>query len=1212
MSDSSPGPIDHARLKGLVRPAKWAAGVLLAVAVIGFGVVPPVARHYAVKILNESTGRTVSIEGVSFNPFTLAVEVRGAKVMEPDGVTPGLAFEQLGANLELESVVRGGPVLHALSLAGLRLKLVRMAEGRHNWSDVIERLAARPATEGESRFSIGNIQLVDGQVSIDDQVEGLQHELTEINVGVPFLSNLPVKVDVFVEPSLSAVLNDQPLVLAGRSKPFSNDRETVLELSLKDFQLAPWLPYLPFEPAFKLSSGSLATDLAVAFSQPSDLSPTIALKGQVRIDKLVVRDKADNQVVSVGEFELELADVQPLVNRFHFSKLRLAKPELDLVRLADGGINLQQLLPLQEPVKQSASSKSKQRRATAATPAAETEVLPASRGEAKKLDFLLASARLRDGVVRFEDRTLAGPFRARVESINFDLRDLSSTGDMPAEIRLDYVTDGGEKFSHQESLRLEPFELDGNVTIEQLKPARYAPYFALALPGADVRGGTIDGTVRYTLALNEGELQGAINAETLALSDFVLGLDGNKTHAVKVPQLLASNAQVDLTERKISVAGLEVKGASVSVIRQRDGRIDLMALAGPSAPAGKGASKRGAGDAPWSVNVVKLVLEGASVRLEDRSAGKPVVLVAEGIALKVDNFSTDKGAALALELESRINKGGKLGAIGTVVLDPLKTSLKLDLRSVDLLPLQPYVLEQTRIAISRGNVSTKGTLVLEAARDGSVKTQFTGDLSVANFASVDRQSATDFVRWRNLNVRGVVLKLAPFALDVRDIALNDFYTRLILSEEGKLNLREIQPGTEAADVELQKAEAALADAQGPIQPMPRIRIGRIDVKGGNIAFSDRFVRPNYDANLTGMAGSLIGLASDPGTIAKLSLLGKVDNSAPVSVEGELNLFRQDQYLNIGASVKDFELTSLSSYSGKYVGYGIQKGKLSAELVYRIEDRKLSATNRIFLDQLTFGEAVDSPDAVNLPVQLAVSLLKNGRGEIDLNLPVSGTMDDPEFSVFGLVMRALFNLVGKAVTAPFSLLGAAFGGGEELSKLEFDPGVSRPGAPQVEKLTVLATALIDRPALRLDVTGLADPATDLEGIRKAKLLDQVRAVKLKALIKRGESAPSLEEIELSAQEYPDLLAQVYDDAEIKKPRNLIGFAKRLPVPETEALLLADVKVGDEDIKALALQRAQRAREWLVDEGKVSPERVFLVAPTAAQVSAGGRLVHFSLR
>lgn len=1206
MSDSSPGPIDHVRLQRGVRMVKWVAGVLLVVAVIGFGVVPPVARHYAVKILSDSIGRTVSIEGVGFNPFTLATEVRGAKVMEPDGVTTGMAFEQLRANLELESLVRGGPVLHELSVAGLRLKLVRMADGRHNWSDVIERLAARPATEGELRFSVGNIQLVDGQVSVDDQVEGLQHELTAINVGVPFLSNLPVKVDVFVEPSLSAQLNGQPLGLAGRSKPFSDDRETVLELSLKDFQIEPWIPYLPFEPAFKLSSGSVGTDLAVAFSQPVGMSPTIALKGLVRIDKLVVRDNADNQVVSVGELELELADVQPLVNRFHFSKLRLAQPEIDLVRLADGGINLQQLLPQQKPVKKSTSKKSKQRRTTAAAPASGAEGVPAPAGTENKFDFLLASARLRDGVVRFEDRTLASPFRARIEAINFDLRDLSSTGDMPAEIRLDYVTDGGAKFSHQDRLRLEPFELDGSVTIEQFQPGRYAPYFALALPGAEVRGGRLDGAVHYTLALKDGELQAAVDTETLSVNDFVLGLSGRKTHAVQVPQLLVSNAQVDLTERKIKVAGLEVKGASVSAIRQRDGRIDLMALAGSPTPAAKGAG------GAWSVNVEKLALDGASLRVEDRSAGKPVVLVADGIALKVENFSTDKGVALALELESRINKRGKLGAVGTAVLDPLKTSLKLDLRRVDLLPLQSYVLEQTRIAISRGDVSTKGTLVLEAARDGSLKGQFRGDVAVANFASIDRQIATDFVRWGILDVRGVDLKLGPFALDVRDVALKNFYTRLILSEEGKLNLREIQPGAEAAAAEQQKAEAALADAQRASQPMPRIRIGRIEFKGGNIAFSDRFVRPNFDANLTGMAGSLIGLASDPDTIAKLSLLGKVDNAAPVSVEGEFNPFRQDQYLNIGASVKDFELTSLSSYSGKYVGYGIQKGKLSAEFVYRIEDRKLSATNRVFLDQLTFGEAVDSPDAVNLPVQLAVSLLKNGRGEIDLNLPVSGTMDDPEFSVFGLVVRALVNLVGKAITSPFSLLGVAFGGGEELSKLEFDPGVARPGEPQVEKMTVLAKALIDRPALRLDVTGLADPATDLEGIRKAKLLDQLRAVKLKALIKRGESAPSLKDIELSEQEYPDLLAQVYDDADIKKPRNLIGFAKRLPVPETEALLLASIEVGDEDIKALALRRAQRAREWLVDTGKVPPERVFLVSPTAEQVSAGGRLVHFSLR
>lgn len=1210
MPDSTPGPIVKARLQRLVRPAKWAAGVLLAVAVIGFGVVPPVARHYAVQILGDALGREVSIERVGFNPFTLTAEVHGARVMEADAVTPGLSFDRLRANLELESIVRGGPVLHELSVAGLQLKLVRMAEGRHNWSDVAERLAAQQDSDKEARFSVGNIQLGDARIAIDDQVEGLQHELSAINVGIPFLSNLPVKVDVFVEPTLSAQLNGQALGLSGRSKPFSTDRDTVLELSLKDFELAPWLPYLPFEPAFKLLSGRLGTELAVSFRQPGDGSPSVSLSGQTRIDKLIVHDKADHQVISIGELELELADVQPLANRFHFSKLRLAQPEIDLVTLADGSINLRQLLPQPKPAPRTAPTGSR-RRGGAAAPAADPATAgggsPPAQAHLDEIDFLLASARVRDGVIRFEDRSVAGPFRTRIEAINLDLRDLSTTGDMPAEIRLDYATDAGEKLSHQDSLRLNPLELEGNLTFEQLQAGRYAPYLARALPDAELRSGRLDGAIHYKLALTGGELVADGNAEALTLSDFELGLKGSKTSAVRIPQVLVSNAQLQLAERKLTVGGLEVKGASVSAIRQRDGRVDLMALAGAPTPARKTTSN----DAPWSVTVGTLGLEGASVRIEDRSAGKPVVLLASGIALNVENFSTAKGAALTLQLDSLINKGGKLGATGTVVLDPLKASMKLDMRGVDLLPLQPYVLEQTRIAIARGKLTTKGMLILEAARDGSLKGEYKGDVEVANFASVDRRSATDFVRWRALNIRGANVTLAPFALDIRAIALNDFYTRLILDEEGKLNLREIQPGAEAEQDERQKAEAALADDSSQDKPMPRVRVGRIDVKGGNIAFSDRFVRPNYDANLTGMAGALSGLSSDPDTIAKLTLLGKVDNSAPVSIEGEFNPFRQDQYLNIGASVKDFELTSLTTYSGKYIGYGIQRGKLSAELTYRIEDRKLAATNRIFLDQLTFGDAVDSPDAVNLPVHLAVSLLKNGRGEIDLDLPVSGTMDDPEFSVFGLVMRALFNLVGKAVTSPFALLGAAFGGGEELSQLEFDPGVARPGVAQQEKLALLAKALNDRPGLRLDVAGLSDPTSDPEGIKRRKLLDQVRAVKLKAMIKRGESAPSLETIELSEQEYPELLQEVYDDAEIKKPRNLIGMAKRLPVAEAEALLLANVEVGDEDLKALALQRAQEVRAWLVDTGKVPAERIFLVAPPE-QVTTGGRQVHFSLR
>nr|MBP8217551.1 DUF748 domain-containing protein [Thauera sp.] len=720
------------------------------------------------------------------------------------------------------------------------------------------------------------------------------------------------------------------------------------------------------------------------------------------------------------------------------------------------------------------------------------------------------------------------------------------------------------------------------------------------------------------------------------LRDFALLLKGAKAPAIKVPELDVRSVSVDLAGRNVRLGGLDLKGAAVSAVRLKDGSFDIVkALVPEPAPAGKGAKRDAAakGGPDWVVAVDKLALKSASVRLEDRSVRRPVVTTVDNIDFELDGFTTAKGSTLQFKLDSRFNQRGKIAASGPLTLEPLKADLRLDLRNVDLLPLQPYVLEQTKIAISRGNVTTQGRLNLQTGRRGQILARFNGDVGVANFASVDRLNATDFLRWRTLRVGGIDARLEPFSLAIKRVALDDFYTRLILDDQGRLNLREIggvtgdeppPPPKAAAPVTVGSeanpmGEAAPA-AEGtrtvevapPSAPPPPIRIDRVEIKRGNVAFSDRFVRPNYDANLTDLAGTLTGFSTAADAIAKLDLTGKVDKSAPLSIAGEFNLFRQDSHLDIIAKVTDFELTGLSSYSGKYVGYGIAKGKLSAELNYKIEDRKLTATNQIFLDQLTFGDKVDSPDAVNLPVQLAVSLLKNSRGEIDLRLPVSGTLDDPEFSIFGLVLKMFFNLIGKAITSPFALLGSALGGGgEELSQLTLAPGSAQPGEAQQGKLKTLAQALVDRPALKLDVIGRADPATDLDGLRQVALDNAVRAQKLKAMIARGEDAPSLEDIEVGADEYPALLEKAYKAADFKKPRNMIGLTKDIPVPEMEALMRANVKVGDAELRALAQQRAQAVREWLAGEGAVPGERIFVLEPKVEAAAEGGQ-VQFSLR
>ena len=1254
------------RRKGM-RRTLWTVAILLALSAAAYLAVPPVARHYTQKLLGETLGREVVVERVLINPFRLTAEVGGLRIMEADGSTEALGFESLRANLELESVLRKGIVLHELALDKPRVHLALEADGRHNWTDVLERIAAlggeEPAEDvPPTLFSIGNIRISDGLVRVDDRVRGITHELSELGVGVPFVSNLPVRVDVFVQPSLSAKLNGDALLLNARTKPFAESQETILDVALKEFDLTPWVAYLPIEPRFRLPSALLTTNVELSFSQQADGAPVLSLRGPLQVDRLVLQDRDGAPVASADEVELEFADVQPMIGRWHFTRLRLARPEIDLVRLKDGGLNVLGLIP--PPAAEGARKNGKAASATvdkAAAPvakepvepavaAAQAGTPPAVSADGKTVadasaaapaapagpDFLLALMRIRDGVLRFEDRSLAEPFRARIEAINLDMRDLATEGELPAEIRLDYVSDAGEKFTHEDVLRLSPFQYSGSLQFESIRLPRYAPYLAAAMPGASIGEGSLSGGAQYRVTLGkDGAPAVEVSSEALALRDFALVLKGAKTPALSLPALDVRSATVDLAGRSVRIGGVELKGAAVSAVRAKDGEFDLVkALVPPPGKADKPAAPAAKvkAEPDWVVAVDKLALRGASVRLDDRSVARPVVTTLEGIDFELDGFSTEKGDSIQFKLDSRLNKRGKVAASGPLTIAPLKADLALDLRSVDLLPLQPYVLEQTKIAISRGNLTTKGRLKLDTDRRGKLLASFNGDVGVANFASVDRLNATDFLRWRTLAIGGIDARLEPFSLGVKRIALDDFYTRLILDNQGRLNLREIggvkgepEPAakpaaavartTELDEGGVQAEQRAEGQRTAPVAPPgpppPPVRIDRIELKRGNVAFSDRFIRPNYDANLTGLAGTITGFSTTSDKLAKVDISGKVDKSAPLSITGELNPFRQDAHLDILASVKDFELTGLSSYSGKYVGYGIAKGKLSAELNYKIIERQLTATNRIFLDQLTFGDKVDSPDAVNLPVQLAVSLLKNSRGEIDLRLPVTGTLDDPQFSVFGLVMKMLFNLIGKAITSPFALLGSALGGGEELSQLDLAAGTAAVGEAEQGKLKTLAQALVDRPALRLDVVGRADPATDLDGLRQAALVNAVRAQKLKAMIAKGQAAPSLEEVEVGEAEYAELLKKAYRAADFKKERNMIGMVKDIPVPEMEVLLRANAQVGDDDLLALARARAQAVRDWLAGEGGVPGERIFVLEPKVEALGEGGQ-VQFSLR
>ena len=402
------------------------------------------------------------------------------------------------------------------------------------------------------------------------------------------------------------------------------------------------------------------------------------------------------------------------------------------------------------------------------------------------------------------------------------------------------------------------------------------------------------------------------------------------------------------------------------------------------------------------------------------------------------------------------------------------------------------------------------------------------------------------------------------------------------------NRRKSAGGKSAGQVRAAAPAAAASDKA--------ITIGKINLTGGNIYFTDLFIKPNYNANLTGVQGTISELK--PEAPGDLDIKARLDNAAPVEIKGKLNPLSKELFLDIVADAKEIELSPMTPYSGRYVGYGIEKGKLSFNVKYKLENRKLSAENKIILNQLTFGEKIESPDATKLPVLFAVSLLKDRNGVIDIDLPISGSLDDPQFSVGGIIWRIIVNILTKAVTAPFSLLGAAFSGGgasgEELSYVEFDTGRATLNDAGKSKIAALAKALNNRPSINLELTGRVDPASDLEGIKRVGIERKAKAQKLRELVRQGQAQRSVDDIQFDKDEYPKYLKAAYGEESFPKPRNLIGLAIDLPVAEMEKLMLQNAKVSDDDMRQLASQRAQAVRDALIATGQIGAERLFIVA------------------
>jgi hypothetical protein len=1309
------------------RRAAWAVGVLLLVWALAYAAMPSILKSQVEKIASEKLGRQVTVGEVDFKPWSLELTLRdlaiaragapGATAGSPQE-TPQLSIKRIYIDAELESLLRFAPVADAVQVDEPVVFLTHQGEGRYDIDDILERFKTpedAPPAGNPPRFAVYNIVVSGGRMDYTDQPVGKTHELRELGLSVPFLSNLKSKREVKTSPHLAFKLNGSSFDTAAEGTPFAQTHKTDATLTLRGLDLNPYLGYWPASLPVKLQAAVLHADAKVTFEQTP--ATVVRISGTVTAEKVrLLTAQAPGQppaaapakkrggtgselppptrpdLLAFDRLQVSMDDVRPLEQFVKLSAVELTAPTLSLARDRAGRLNLLALSGAPVAIKKGATTQGSERAAgqndskNPATPASAASS-PAATAPAAKTPAAtpwkvqVARVAVRDGRVNWLDETLASPADIRLGGLalnasaiafpfaaNAPLKFDGSVGLEPPPAPPAPAKPAAQKPAKPAAQAAAPaapatpalLTFSGTATDQAAQVTANVAAWPLGMAAKYVGqfllpalNGQLDAQLGVNWQAASGDKPQALQmtAPQIALSEVQLA--EGKVSLVSVKRVDLAQVDIDVTGQTFKAAKLQLTQPKARVDRDSDKRwmyerwmVSHGSGASASAPPPPTDAATRASAPSWAVAVQDVQLEGGAVSFSDKAGAKPVAFEVTAAkaqlgGLLLDDRPASKAQAakpMPLTASLRLATGrfepGKVDFNGNMGLAPIQAQGRL---VVDRLPLQafePYLAESLNIELLRADASFKGRVAYRQLPAG-MQAQVTGDVSLEEFRANTLAPSEDLLAWKALNLRGLQVALEPAKatrVDVKETVLTDFFARVIVMPDGRINLQDLVKGN-APDASAPAVDATktIATSQGgepaggqkgsqtsaqPISPQASVpasggppavvSFGPISLINGKVLFSDRFVKPNYSADLTELTGKLSAFSSvapaaaagaPPAApnMADLELRGRAEGTASLEILGKLNPLAKPLALDIKGKVRDLELPPLSPYSVKYSGYGINRGKLSVDVSYVVQpDGRLTATNKVILNQLAFGEKVPGSTA-SLPVKLAVALLADRNGVIDIDLPISGSLNDPQFSLGPIIVKVILNVIVKAITAPFSLLANAFGGGgDELSTVGFAAGSAELGPEAKAGLDKVAKALADRPSLQLTVVGTSSVEAERDGFKRARLDSLVRAEKRRITVKEGGTTSAA--VSISADEYPALLKEVYKRADMPKPRNLIGLAKDLPVPEMEKLLLADIQVNDSAMRELAVQRGVAVKDYLASRD-LPPERLFLGAAKA---------------
>ena len=868
----------------------------------------------------------------------------------------------------------------------------------------------------------------------------------------------------------------------------------------------------------------------------------------------------------------------------HLAAVELNKPKTELLFNKDGTLNLTQLfkLPASEP--------------TPADP------------DSKPFPLRIDNIKLAGGYLHFTDMRPSEPIEFLYDSMDLELKNLSTLPDDNADMTLVAAGPAGGRIDWTGTLSLVPITSTGKLKVTDGKMKVWWPYVRDALPLA-LEDGVLNFSTDYTLNLSK-ETEMVLSNATASIAPLKINAPDGRP-LVRLERLEVSDTSVDLAKQEVVVGKINSQNLETWAAREKDGQLDwqkLFASQPEKAPAKNAevvtveAPKAApvAPSKPWAVLLKDVDLRDYRVHLADNEPKTPVALDIGPLNVNLKNFDSLNRSPFTLNLDTGVGKQGKLTASGDVNLSPVSARLKVTTKDIDLRIAQAYIDPFIRLELRSGMLGSD--LAVDLKSTEPLAFTVAGRAQVDQLHTLDTLKNRDFLKWQKLVLEDLKYQHGD-SLSLARVNFEKPYVRFMINDDRTTNVDDL----------LIPQPAGTATAKSPAskdKPLG-IHIGAIAINDGSANFADFSLTPNFQTAVQQLNGQIGTIDSRNPKPAPVNIAGKVDRYAPVTIKGSVNPFDPMASLDIATSFKRVELTTLTPYSGKFAGYRIRKGRLNLDLHYLITNGQLKAENKLVVEQLQLGEKVDSPDAVDLPIKLAIALLKDTDGKISIELPISGDLNNPQFSVMPIIWQTVRNLVLRAAQAPFKFIGGLINGGgaEDLGTVSFAPGSSEL-SPQAQKaLNTLAQALKERPALRLEIEGTAAQSSDGPLIAKDRLEREFQYTYYKILQRRGEKVPAKAGLlTVPDDEKGPLLEGIYRTRlKQQPPAEWKDLSRDERAAKMTAALIDFWSKSEVLLRQLGQDRASSIKDYLVDKGGLADDRVYFIDATLGEAESDGRVI-----